>query len=132
MKATIPFASLLLACTAVAQAADIDSLLDAYRSAGAADFSATRGAAIWSAIYRIDGQERACSSCHTDDPAASGKHLRTGKPIEPMAASVNPSRFTDAAKVAKWFRRNCKWTLGRECTPQEKGDLLTWLNATRE
>ncbi len=23
---------------------------------------------------------------------------------------------------------NCKWTLDRECTAQEKGDFLTWLS----
>jgi hypothetical protein len=132
MKIALSIASLLLAWSTLTQAADIEDLLDGYRSAGASTFSAQRGAAIWSARHRIDGQERACSSCHTADPASPGKHAKTGKPIEPMAASVNPSRFTDAAKVAKWFRRNCKWTLGRECTPQEKGDLLTWLNTHQE
>jgi len=31
--------------------------------------------------------------------------------------------------VAKWFRRNCKTVLGRECTAQEKGDILTYLSS---
>jgi hypothetical protein len=44
-----------------------------------------------------------------------------------MAVSTTPDRYTDAAKVAKWFRRNCKSVLGRECTAQEKGDFLAFM-----
>jgi hypothetical protein len=55
----------------------------------------------------------------------------TGKPILALAPSANPQRFTDRAKVDKWFRRNCRDVLGRECTPTEKGDLLTWLLSVR-
>ncbi|MEG7525318.1 MAG: DUF1924 domain-containing protein [Chromatiales bacterium] len=58
---------------------------------------------------------------------ARSQHIRTGKVIEPLAPSVNPKRFTDQRKVEKWFIRNCKWTLGRECSSQEKGDLLVYL-----
>ena len=54
-------------------------------------------------------------------------HVCTGKSIELMAPSVNPKRLTDSRLIEKWFKRNCKWTLGRECTPQEKGDLLVYL-----
>ena len=131
MKTACLITSLLLT-PVLTQAADIESLLEGYRSAGATTFSAARGMRLWSATSTIDGEQRACSSCHTDDPASPGRHAKTGKPIEPMAASVNSSRFSDAAKVEKWFRRNCKWTLDRECTPQEKGDLLTWLNTGQE
>jgi len=49
--------------------------------------------------------------------------------IDPMALSVNPERYTDPDKIEKWFLRNCKWTLGRECTAQEKGDVLTYLGS---
>ena len=52
---------------------------------------------------------------------------KTGKVIDPMAPSVNPKRFTDAKEIEKWFKRNCTWTVGRECTPQEKGDFLSYL-----
>lgn len=45
-----------------------------------------------------------------------------------MAASVNPKRYTKMKKINKWFKRNCKWTLGRECTNQEKGDILKYLS----
>ncbi|HCS12500.1 MAG TPA: hypothetical protein DIW28_01710, partial [Zetaproteobacteria bacterium] len=44
------------------------------------------------------------------------------KRIEPMAPSVNPERLTDPAKIEKWFGRNCEWTIGRDCTAQEKAD----------
>ena len=44
-----------------------------------------------------------------------------------MAPAANPQRFTDAAKVEKWFRRNCKDVLGRACSAQEKGDVLAYL-----
>ena len=30
-------------------------------------------------------------------------------------------------KVAKWFKRNCNDVLDRECTAQEKGDVLSYL-----
>ena len=48
----------------------------------------------------------------------------TGEPIDPMSA---PGRFTDPAKVEKWFKRNCSDVLGRECTALEKGDSLAYL-----
>ena len=66
--------------------------------------------------------ERSCTTCHGTDQAKPGRHQRTGKVIESMAPSVNPQRLTDVAKIEKWFVRNCKWTLGRECSAQEKGD----------
>ncbi|TBR21868.1 MAG: DUF1924 domain-containing protein, partial [Candidatus Nitrosotenuis sp.] len=34
----------------------------------------------------------------------------------------------DPKFVEKWFKRNCKETLERECTPQEKGDFLAYLS----
>ena len=44
-----------------------------------------------------------------------------------MAPAVNPARFTRAAKVDKWFKRNCNDVLGRACTAQERGDVLAYL-----
>jgi len=75
------------------------------------------------------GKDRSCETCHGTNLKVSGKHIRTGKVIDPMAPSVNSERFTDEKKIEKWFKRNCKWTLGRECTPQEKGDFLSFLKA---
>lgn len=132
MRNTLLLATLLAVALPVARAADIDSLLGDYRNAGASGFSAARGKALWMKSRDTDGEQRACSSCHQSDPATTGKHVQTGKTIEPMAPSVNPERFSSRAKVEKWFRRNCKWTLGRECTSQEKGDVLTWLDGQQE
>jgi mono/diheme cytochrome c family protein len=78
------------------------------------------------------GGEWSCSSCHTDNPGTAGKHAKTDKAIDPLAPAANPERFTSAAKVAKWFRRNCNDTLGRECTAQEKGDVLSYLVTIRK
>ena len=71
--------------------------------------------------------EWSCSSCHTLHPQQEGKHVVTGKVIAPMAPAANPMRFTDAAKTEKWFRRNCKDVVGRECTAAEKADFLAYL-----
>ncbi|PTE19414.1 nitrate reductase, partial [Cereibacter changlensis JA139] len=65
-------------------------------------------------------------TCHTSDVTQPGQ-TRTGKAIDPLALSATPSRFTDAAKVEKWFGRNCNSVLGRDCTAGEKADVLTWL-----
>jgi len=46
-----------------------------------------------------------------------------------MALSVSPGRYQDGNKIEKWLLRNCKWTLGRQCSLQEKADLLTWLSS---
>jgi hypothetical protein len=73
------------------------------------------------------GGDWSCSTCHTDNPTAMGKHTVTQKDIEPMAPAVNSARFTDVEKAEKWFKRNCKDTIKRECTAQEKGDVLTYL-----
>lgn len=87
-------------------------------------FSAERGASFFRQTH---GNELSCASCHTENPSASGKHAKTGKIIKALAPAANPERFTDSAKVEKWFKRNCNDVLGRICTPQEKGDVITYL-----
>ncbi len=123
--------ALVLTVPAAAGAATIDELLARYQAAGAGPFDAARGEAFWNQRHASSKapSERYCGLCHTADLTRPGKHVKTGKPIEPMAPSANPQRLTDAKKVEKWFRRNCKWTVGRECSAQEKGDLLTWLRS---
>ncbi len=74
-------------------------------------------------------QERKCSSCHAINLKLSGKHARTGKQIDPLAPSVNLKRLTDKNFIEKWFLRNCKWTMGRRCTQQEKGDFLIFIQS---
>ncbi len=91
--------------------------------------SATRGEALFTGRHTGGKPETpSCTTCHTTNLKGPGK-TRAGKVIEPMALSVNPTRFTDSAKVAKWFRRNCNSVLGRECTAGEKADILAWLSS---
>ncbi|WP_210394809.1 DUF1924 domain-containing protein [Motiliproteus sediminis] len=106
-----------------AQSSDLEQLLQQYASEASQPFDAGRGEALWSSR----NGDRFCGSCHTPDPRNNGEHQKTGKPIEPLAPSANPQRLTDAKQIKKWLLRNCKWTLGRECSAQEKGDFLTWL-----
>jgi hypothetical protein len=112
-----------------AVAASPEQILQGYRNAGAGPFDAAAGAAAWRREHPAagGGAPRSCQTCHGRDLTAPGKHATTGRVIEPMAPSVNPRRLSDPAKVEKWLKRNCRWTLGRECTPQEKGDLISYL-----
>lgn len=87
-------------------------------------FSAERGRRFFEATH---GTDWTCASCHTKDPAADGRHATTGKPIAPLAPAANAKRFTDPAKVEKWFTRNCNDVVKRACTPAEKGDVLAYL-----
>lgn len=95
---------------------------------GFSGFSVARGEALYRT--RFSGGEAetpACTACHTDNPASGGR-TRAGKDIAPMAVSKSPDRYTDMAKIEKWFGRNCKSVLGRECTATEKGDFITFMS----
>lgn len=73
------------------------------------------------------GGEWSCASCHGTPPTGPGKHAGTGKAIDPLAPVANPKAFTDPARVDKWFRRNCRDVLSRECSAAEKADVLAYL-----
>jgi len=73
------------------------------------------------------GNEWSCASCHGNPPTTHGRHADTGKTLKPLAPTVNPQSLTDQSRIDKWFRRNCKDVLKRECTPMEKADVLAWL-----
>ncbi len=112
------------------QANPIDEMFDAYQQAGVTSIDPQQGKALWNKPFiteKSKGKKRSCASCHGLDVTQSGEHLRTGKVIEPMAKSVNDNRFTDSKKIKKWFKRNCKWTLGRECSEQEQANILKYL-----
>jgi len=121
----------LCALSGQLQADAISELETQYRAQGVSEFSAPNGEALWKRDY-IDSetaQTRNCGSCHGADLSGTGKHATTAKVIQPMARSANPERYTDQRKIEKWFLRNCKWTLGRECSAQEKGDVLAYLKS---
>lgn len=115
-------------------AAQTDAVADAlanYKTQGAAAFDAQAGARRWTENFTDaeTGKSINCASCHKQDLRQTGQHIRTLKPVEPMAPSANPQRLTDVKKIEKWFLRNCKGTWGRECTPQEKGDFLVYIQS---
>lgn len=128
-------AAAVLVLPQVSRAADParESIVAAYAAqAKAADpafagFSAARGEALYRARNAVNPDAPACASCHTDDPTRAGRHVKTGRVIEPVAISANPKRFTDAEKVEERFTRDCKSTVGRVCSAQEKGDYIAFM-----
>ena len=87
-------------------------------------FSAQRGESFYRNRH---GGDWSCSTCHTDNPATAGSHAVTRKAIRPLAPAADAERFTNPAKIEKWFRRNCNDVLNRACTAQEKGDFIAYL-----
>ncbi len=106
-----------------------DELLATYQGQGAGPFSAAAGQKAWTQAHQTEGESRSCTTCHGADLTKTGKHATTGKVIDPLAVSANSKRLTDPAKVEKWFGRNCRWTLARDCTPQEKGDFVKYIQS---
>lgn len=125
----------LIAC-GPAQAEPPRQLIDGYAAEAAQQQpgfrpSAQRGAQFFGRDFRVSEKMPACVACHTDNPAQPGRHAVTGKGIKPLAPVANAERFTDPAKVEKWFRRNCKEVVGRECSPAEKADVVQYLAEVR-
>ena len=130
------FAAAIAALPVVGLAGDArrDAILADYAGkARAADptataFSAQRGETLFRTQWRGgDPRTSSCTACHTADSRQPGQNAKTGRPIEPVAVSANPRRFTDPATVEKQFTRDCRNVLGRECTPLEKGDYITFM-----
>lgn len=109
-----------------------DQLAQYAKAAKAADpafagFTAERGKTLHTQAFTGGKPDTpSCTSCHGKDTRAAGRNP-SGKTIEPMAVSVTSARYTDPAKVEKWFKRNCNDVMGRECTVKEKGDWLTFM-----
>lgn len=93
--------------------------------------SAKRGETLFRQRFAINDKMPACTSCHTDNPLNAGQHAVTGKAIKPLAVAANGERFSDPAKVEKWFGRNCKEVVGRACTPGEKADFVAYVSEVR-
>lgn len=118
----------LLAANLAAATPASDELFAKYKTEGAGSFNAEQGKKNWTKEGKGEGGEMmSCTKCHGDDLTKDGKHYKTGKLIKAMAPSTNAERFTDAKKMEKWFKRNCNDVWGRECTAQEKGDVLKFL-----
>ena len=117
-------ALLALAGALPATAATPAELLAGYTAQTGKPAEPARGQQLFTTTQ---GREWSCASCHAAVPSQAGKHASTGKAIGALAPAFNPERFTDPAKVEKWFRRNCNDVMARECTPAEKADVLAWL-----
>lgn len=130
MKLKLVLCTLLMfPLLALAAPGDLEKALAEYSGAAKLSFDAKQGEALWTKKgEEVDGKVRTCNSCHNQDHSKPGKHEKTGKAIDPMSRKVNLERYTDLKKINKWLKRNCKWTFGRECTDQEKGDVLTYLS----
>jgi len=109
-----------------AQAADTSPAqqLERFSAQAAVPAQAERGRVFFTSRH---GGEWSCASCHGMAPTGPGKHAGTSKAIAPLAPMANPKAFTDTAKLDKWFRRNCKDVLQRECSASEKADVLAYL-----
>jgi hypothetical protein len=126
MRHILAIAALL--CATAAQAETPRDFLTRFEKEAGSAASAERGARFFTTKQ---GGEWSCASCHTERPTQAGRHARTDKPITPLAPAANAERFTDAAKVDKWFRRNCNDTVSRLCSAQEKADVMAWLLALK-
>jgi mono/diheme cytochrome c family protein len=130
-------AIILLALAApLAQAATPIELLTAYRAEAVRSTpgyqpSAEAGRRLYHHRFGVSEQMPACASCHTDNPADAGRHAVTNKAIQPLAPVANAERFTDPAKVEKWFRRNCTEVVGRACSAAEKADFIAFVMGVR-
>lgn len=114
LKAIVPISALLLSTPVGAESAQL-----------------IEGKKLYELIRTNKRGERiGCSTCHTDDPRKKGLS-KANKVIEPLAPSVNPERFTDPAKVEKWFTRNCKEVLDRLCTSQEKNNFIQYVSSLK-
>jgi hypothetical protein len=148
---------LIVACTAAgaAYSADPQAFLDAYAAqAQAADpgfsgFSEERGRAFYYKKHPVEDLGMvSCATCHHADPLKATvahqdqipcrachvtfsrqpqSHRPIKREIAPFAPAGNPNRFTNEWAVEYWFGYNCKMLLRRDCTPQEKGDVIMWL-----
>ncbi|MCF6191501.1 MAG: DUF1924 domain-containing protein [Cocleimonas sp.] len=129
MKHKIVITTVLLFSSPVLMADAINDMFAEYQQSGVSNMDAKAGEAFWKQEFtdKKTGKMRSCTTCHGTDLTKTGKHIRTGKPIKPMAPSANKKSLTDVKKIKKWFKRNCKWTLGRECTAQEQADILSYL-----
>ena len=127
MKKIYILAGLLLGLVlSAAQAADTtpQAQLDKWTVAAGRAGDVTKGDLVFNQKY---GDVWSCSSCHNSPPTTKGKHASTSKPIQPLAPAFNAEAFTDNAKIDKWFKRNCRDVMKRECTPAEKLDVLAYL-----
>lgn len=129
MKQKIVITAVLLFSSPVLMADAVNDMFTEYKQQGVTIMDEKAGEVLWNKEFKDKkGKLRSCTNCHGSDLSKTGKHIRTDKPIKPMAPSINKQRYTKVKTIKKWFKRNCKWTLGRECSAQEQADILSYLS----
>lgn len=127
---------ILIALAGSALATDPQTLSQGYATQARADnpafsgFSAKRGEELYFRKMQQGGETISCTTCHTSDARKPGE-TKTFRSIRPLAPAINPDRFSDERKVEKWFKRNCKDVLARECSASEKGDFIAYLQTLK-
>ncbi|MFZ9162419.1 MAG: DUF1924 domain-containing protein [Burkholderiaceae bacterium] len=128
LGALVPIVLALIVPAAIwgsyAMAADAQQMQQAYEKQAGQTANSQRGQVFFTTTH---GGEWSCATCHTAKPTVTGKHAITGRPIDPLAPSSNKERFTNERQTEKWFRRNCKDVLQRECTAIEKANVIAFL-----
>ena len=103
--------------TAQSQLADLEAATNAKGDSA-------RGRIFFTSAHANDWS---CATCHRAPPITAGEHASTGKRIAPLAPAANADAFTSQRRTDKWFRRNCNDVLDRNCTDQEKANVLAYL-----
>lgn len=124
VKLYIGFAVLFIPIYSYAGDTSASQQLTAYSSQAGRAGNSKQGELFFSQTH---GGKWSCASCHHAPPVTQGKHASTGKQIKPLAPAANALAFTEIAKIDKWFKRNCKDVLERECTAGEKADVMSYL-----
>ncbi len=117
----------LWACTANAGGVLAHYSSEAARTSPGFTPSASRGQTLFQRTWTTSAGLPRCTICHGNNPRNPGRHAITGKTIQPMQPAVEPTRLSDLVKTEKWFRRNCREVVGRECSASEKADVVTFL-----
>src|SRR5262249_3832713 len=103
-------AALALTAFALAAAATPERLLSQYGAAAGAPGVPQRGQDFFT---RTHGREGAGAPSQGGGLVRRAPPAAPAKPITPLAPAFDAQRFSDAAKVEKWFRRNCNDVVGR-------------------
>jgi Domain of unknown function (DUF1924) len=92
-----------------------------------ATFSALDGREFYLARRSTGESDVSCFSCHSDNPAKEGKHIRTHQSIKPLAPTTNPERFTDIGKIERNLVKHCVDLYGKDCSAKQKTDFFMYL-----
>lgn len=126
LRAALCAAALGLMSLGSAQAATPAEILAGYTAQAKSTPSPERGQQFFTRKFKGNLYE-SCADCHTATPAGRGKDLTSEKLMSALAPAANSRRFIDPVRVEHFFRLNCRDVVGRDCSAQEKADVLSWL-----